>query len=107
MAVRVTKEWVPADNILERLKGNMGVFQLANPDRVVVFIGFAGGRSQFGLKGEVASALQLHTGIAFARFEVTTAYHTRYQELLMAHVADHGDLPRFNEPIKLGRLSPA
>lgn len=107
MAVRLTKEWVPADDILEQMKGNLGVFQLANTDCAVVFVGFAGGRNQFGLKGEVAAALQVYTDIAFARFEVTTAYHTRYRELLMAHVADHGGLPRFNEPINLGKLSPA
>jgi hypothetical protein len=107
MAVRLTKDWVGVDDILECLKGNLGVFELANADRLPVFIGFAGGKSRFGLKGEVAAALQLHTGIAFARFEVTTAYHTRYRELLMVHIADHGDLPRFNEPIRLGRISPA
>jgi hypothetical protein len=107
MAIRLLKEWVPVENILGRLKGNLGVFQLASADRTVVFIGFAGGRSHFGLKGEVAAALELYEDVAFARFEVTTAYHTRYRELLMTHVADHGELPRFNEPIKLGRLSPA
>ncbi|MGI9328489.1 MAG: DUF7508 domain-containing protein [Pseudomonadales bacterium] len=107
MTVRLAKPWVPAEEVLERLKGNLGVFQLANAEQEVVFIGYAGGKSHFGLKGEVAAALERHKGTAFARFEVTTAYHTRYRELLMAHQADHGALPRFNEPIKLGRLSPA
>lgn len=107
MAVRLTKEWIPVDDLLRRLKGNMGIFELADASREVMFIGLAGGRSQFGLKGEVAAALELHPDVAFARYEVTTAYHTRYRELLMAHVADHGALPRCNEPIKLGRLSPA
>ncbi|MGI9326547.1 MAG: DUF7508 domain-containing protein [Pseudomonadales bacterium] len=107
MAVRLTKQWTPAGDVLACLKGNLGVFQLANAKQEVVFIGYAGGKSQFGLKGEVAAALEVHTGIAFVRFEVTTAYHTRYRELLMAHKADHGELPRFNEPITLGRLSPA
>ena len=107
MAVRLAKEWIPVAEVLASLKGNLGVFQLANADRKVVFTGFAGGRSQYGLKGEVAAALELHQDVAFARFEVTTAYHTRYRELLMAHVADHGELPKLNEPIRLGKLSPA
>lgn len=107
MAVRLTRNWIPASEVLDHLKGNLGVFQLANADQEVVFIGFAGGRSRFGLKGEVASALDAFPGIASARFEVTTAYHSRYRELLMAHQADHGTLPQFNEPISLGRLSPA
>ncbi len=107
MAVRLTKPWMPVDNVLAGLKGNLGVFQLSNAQQEVVFIGYAGGKSQFGLKGEVAAALEHHTGIALVRFEVTTAYHTRYRELLMAHVADHGELPQFNAPITLGRLSPA
>ena len=107
MAVRMTKEWMPVDDLPGRLKGNMGIFQLADANQVVVLISFAGGRSQFGLKGEVAAALGLHPDVAFVRVEVTTAYHTRYRELLMAHVADHGDLPRHNDPIKIGRLSPA
>lgn len=107
MAVRLTKNWVPVHEVLAHLKGNLGVFQLGNANSEVVFIGFAGGRSRFGLKGEVTSAIEAYPGIEFARFEVTTAYHTRYRELLMAHQADCGALPQFNEPIVLGRLSPS
>ncbi len=35
-------------------------------------------------------------------------YLTRYQELLMLHIADHGALPEGNrqEKLTLGRLSP-
>ena len=42
------------------------------------------------------------------RFEVTTAYLSRYRELLMAHVADHGAIPSGNttSDLQLGRLSP-
>ena len=39
--------------------------------------------------------------------EITTAYHTRYRELIMVHIADHGELPMEIPPIKLGKLSPA
>ena len=111
MAVRLTKNWIPADEVVAKLAGNLGVFQFSNAEKEVVFIGFAGGKSQFGLKGEVATALETHAHINAVRFEVTTAYHTRYRELLMAHVADHGTLPlinkQANEQISLGRLSPS
>lgn len=107
MAVRLTKNWIPASQVLTELKGNLGVFQLANAEHEVVFIGFAGGNSRFGLKGEVASEMEKHPDVAAVRFEITTAYHTRYRELLMAHVADHDTLPQYNEPIKLGRISPS
>jgi hypothetical protein len=43
------------------------------------------------------------------RYEVNQQYTTRYQELLMLHVADHGTLPVVNAadpPVRLGRLSP-
>ena len=43
------------------------------------------------------------------RVEVNQQYTTRYLELLMLHVADHGSLPVVNAadpPPRLGRLSP-
>jgi hypothetical protein len=43
------------------------------------------------------------------RVEVNQQYTSRYQELLMLHVADHGSLPAVNQtdpPPRLGRLSP-
>ena len=48
-------------------------------------------------------------GAARFRTEVNQQYTTRYQELLMLHVADHGALPVVNQadpPPRLGRLSP-
>lgn len=50
MAVRLTKDWIPVSEVLTSLKGNLGVFEFANVQHEVVFIGFAGGKSQFGLK---------------------------------------------------------
>ena len=75
-----------------------------------MLIGFAGGRSVFGLRGELRRALRERRprGASF-RFEITTAYLSRYRELLMVHVADHGSLPGGNtlgDDLQLGRLSP-
>ena len=56
-----------------------------------MLIGFAGGRSVFGLRGELARGCSKaeRDGASF-RYEITTAYLSRYRELLMVHVADHG-----------------
>jgi hypothetical protein len=108
MPVRLTKPWRPiAPETLASLPGQLGVFEFANADGEVIFIGRADARTLFGLRGEVAArAAALPEARAF-RVEVTTAYHTRHLELLMAFCADHGRLPTCNAPVPgLGRLSP-
>jgi hypothetical protein len=108
--VRLTKEWQELDPAsVGRLGGHTGVYQLAGPDGEPFLIGYAGGRSAFGLRGELERHLheRRHQRTLF-RCEVTTAYWSRYRELLMAHVHDHGRLPSANsdDPRRLGRLSP-
>jgi hypothetical protein len=107
VAVRLTKPWLTVHDALAKLHGHLGVFELADEDNTVIYIGFAGGRSQFGLKAEVDAAVHRIPEAAKVRYEVTSAYHTRYRELLMVHQADFGQLPQANPPIKLGTLSPA
>ena len=107
MAIRMTKPWMSVDDALARLHGHLGVFQLADADENVLFIGYAGGKAIYGLKGEVREALAAHPQAKRVRYEVTTSYHTRYRELLMVHIADHGELPMAIPPINLGKLSPA
>lgn len=112
MAIRMTKAWWPLTvQGIDRLAGHMGVYQLGDGQGRVLYIGVASGRSRFGLRGE----LQPHVaappaGAAQYRVEVTTAYLTRWQELLMVHVADFGHVPVHNtagDAAGLGRLSPA
>ncbi len=106
MSIRCEKPWLPRAD-LNGLHGHLGVFQLGNAAGEVIFIGYAGGRSLFGLKGEIRTDLERLNDATCYRFEINTAYLTRYQELLMIHVADHGVLPPHNEPMpNLGRLSP-
>ena len=109
MAVRLTKPWMSAEEALAQLRGNLGVFELADEEGRVLFIGYAGGDSIYGLKSAVAQALQAIGSASQVRFEVTTSYHTRYRELLMAYQADFGSLPPSNPPLTftLGKLSPA
>jgi hypothetical protein len=109
--VRMTGPWLPLDSEhVERLGGHMGVYELAAADGEVMQIGFAGGRSVFGLRGELRRALDEEGDDVAAsfRYEITTSYLSRYRELLMAHAADHGAIPAGNADgdLELGRLSP-
>jgi hypothetical protein len=106
MAVRLDKPWLPltAENVA-RLTGHLGVYQLADAAGEIVYIGMAGGRSPFGLKGVMTDALQAPpAGATLFRYEVNMAYHTRYVELLQAYQYDHGCLPVGNVDIDVRRL---
>lgn len=105
MNLRLEKPWQDlTDERLQRLPGQLGVYQLGDAEGRVVYIGFAGGKSLFGLRSE----LQKRLGAAARfRYEVNNQYQTRWRELLMLHTADHGELPEQNkhEPVpRLGRL---
>jgi hypothetical protein len=107
VSIRLEKPWQPLETVAE-LPGQLGVFQLGNAGGEVLYIGYAGGKSQFGLRSAIADALTHVKAATRYRLEITTAYLTRYQELLMVYQADHGQLPQGNEPVdRLGRLSPA
>ena len=112
MALRLDKAWRPLEpETARRLPGQLGVYQIADGDGAVLYIGFAGGRSLFGLRGVIErEAVEPRPGAAQFRVEITMQYMSRHTELLMLHVADHGELPPENQknpPRRLGRLSPA
>ena len=109
MAIRLDKPFQPLlqDNI-QKLGGNLGVFQLADDDGNIIYIGYAGGKSLFGLRGEVDACKNMQGASQF-RVEVNMSYLTRYQELLMVYIADYDQVPLHNseqERRQLGRLSP-
>ena len=109
MSIRLEKPWLPlTPDTVEALPGQLGVYQIADATGRVLYIGYAGGRSRFGLRGELAAQCERRerAGARF-RIEVHMSYLTRYQELLMIHRADHGALPPENDPPRrLGRLHP-
>ena len=106
MSIRLDKEWIALSEAMRRLKGNMGVFQLADSNKEIIYIGFAGAKSHFGLKGEVLKSSEQFDETAFVRWEVTTGYWSRYKELMMIYQFDHEQDPKENKTINLGRLSP-
>ncbi len=105
MKLHLDKPWLPLSaERLALLPGQLGVFQLADDTGHVLYIGFAGGKSLFGLRSELQKRLG---SAAQFRYEVNNQYQTRWRELLMLHQAEHGALPELNrtEAIpKLGRL---
>jgi len=110
MAIRMEKPWIDLNpEAVKALPGQLGVYQLADDGGRVIYIGFAGGRTLFGLRSELERALRERpAGAARFRIEINQQYTSRYQELLMLHVADHGSLPVVNQedpPSRLGRLS--
>jgi hypothetical protein len=111
MMLRLEKPWIAlTGDAVQALPGQLGVYQLADAEERIVYIGFAGGRSLFGLRSALERALQERPGGAASfRYEINQQYLSRYQELLMLHVAEHGALPIINRadpPANLGRLSP-
>ena len=54
MSVRLEKAWEPlCEEAVKRLQGHLGVYELADASGKTLFIGYAGGRSRFGLRGEL------------------------------------------------------
>jgi hypothetical protein len=107
-SIRLDRPWraLVADEI-DRLDGSLGVYQLADDSGAVRYIGYAGGRSLFGLRGELRDRLDAGGAASQFRVEVNMQYMSRYEELLMVHIADHGELPPDNDDRRrLGRLSP-
>ena len=109
MGVRLDKPWraLSAANVAA-LAAELGVYQLADEDGRIMRIGYAGGRTLFGLRSELEAALAAGEAAKF-RTEVNAQYLSRYEELLMVHKADFGELPAGNGADarrRLGRLSP-
>ena len=110
MQLRPDKPWTElTPETVARLPGQLGVYQIADADGTIVHIGYAGGRSRFGLRSELERELAARAAGHKFRVEINMQYMTRYQELLMLHQADTGALPHdnaANPPPRLGRLSP-
>lgn len=109
MGIRLEKPWLALSaEAVRALPGQLGVFELADDAGKVIAIGYAGGQALFGLRSAVEEGRRRHPEARRFRVEVNMQYQSRYRELLMLHVADHGALPAGNrgEAPRLGRLSP-
>ncbi len=105
----MTKPFEPLTlGAIDRLPAQLGVYEIADADGHVVYIGYAGGLEPFGLQTALRREVERPEAALF-RLEYTSGYLTRWEELLMVHLADHGSLPPANadQTDKIGRLSPA
>ena len=105
-SLRLEKPWLPSVLALAQVRGQMGVYQLANDAGALIYMSYAGGRSLGGLRGEITRCLAEQPAATQVRYEITTSYLSRYKELLMLYQAEHGDLPAHNPRVRLGRLRP-
>ena len=111
MGIRLEKPWVDltTENITP-LPAQLGVYHIADADGTLLVIGYAGGRELFGMRSALERELEKLDGEPGQfRFEFNHNYMSRFDELLMIHRADHGDLPAANdaEATRVGRLSPS
>ena len=105
----MSKPWISLTSAdIGAVPAQLGVFELADAEGEVVYIGYAGGRELFGLRSALDAAMAADGPRAVSfRYELTHGYLTRWEELLMVHQAQHGRLPAGNQdhPHRLGRLA--
>ena len=110
MSIRLDKPWIEfSKQSIDKVTGHLGVYQIANAGKEIIYIGVAGARSRFGLRGELQKWLELDDiATSFFRLEVTMAYKTRHAELLQIFLHDFKRLPLANKNLNvksMGRLN--
>ena len=110
MGIRLEKAWMDLnDETIASLPAQLGVYHVADSQGIVLSVGYAGARHLFGMRTALEEELRLHGDQATKfRFEFTANYRSRWDELLMLHLYDHGQLPSHQqaEQSRIGRLSP-
>ncbi|MGC2486059.1 MAG: hypothetical protein WA359_07445 [Acidimicrobiales bacterium] len=111
MSVRMNSPWLDFNaSEVAAIGGYLGVYEVRTRDGEIVRIGYAGGLSQFGLRGELENLLARYgNGFVQLRVEITSSYLSRYQELVAVHLNDHGRMPCDNvdDPSRFGVVTPA
>ena len=75
----------------------------------MVYIGYAGGRTRFGLRESIPAAIAANTRAVSYRFEINQMYTSRWIDLLSRYRNEHGTVPEGNlasgeELPRLGRV---
>lgn len=100
-----TKEWQSFDPAgIKKLSGAQGVYELADAQGDVIYIGFAGSKALFGLRGKIADHFGeqepnpvIGARVARFRYEVNSMYYSRWVELLSRYREDYEALPEGNQ----------
>lgn len=98
----LNKGWTDYNNESEpKLPATLGVYELGDADGNIVYIGLAGAKSRFGLRGEIVTRVGQGDVLGIRpvkyRYEINMAYMTRFVELLEKHVDSFGVLPPGND----------
>ncbi len=111
MGIRLDKPWQRLeDAAIDALPAQLGVYHVAGDEGEVLSVGYAGAREPFGMQSALRREMEQHDGSATQfRYEFTSNYRSRWDELLMVHLADHGELPEPQraEAARVGRLNPS
>jgi hypothetical protein len=94
---------------IQTVGGELGVYEIGDATGQTLYIGFAGGNSTFGLRGEMKRQLNIVGPGRRFRVEINMQYLSRWDELLAVHEAVHGRLPSMqgsDKPARIGRLHP-
>ena len=125
--MRVRKPWTQWDETLSfhELPGAMGIYEIADKDQKTIYIGFAGGHSPFGLRGELirifsgdttdknwnwrhphpdAIPKAMRDQARYYRYEVNHQYFGRWVEALTRYREDFESLPALHEEIDKDRI---
>lgn len=94
-----TPLWGPA---ARKLSGSNGVYELADAAGRVLYVGYAGSRARFGLRGKLLDHFserepnpEIRGKARYFRYEVTSSYLSRWVEILGRH-NQAGTLPPAN-----------
>lgn len=86
------------------LSGSYGVYELADVEGNVIYIGYAGSRATYGLRGKIADHFAegelnpaIRGRVAQFRYEVNSMYLSRWVDLLGRYREDYERLPEGNE----------
>jgi hypothetical protein len=99
------KPWETFDpSRLKELSGSYGVYELGDEAGEVIYIGYAGGKSLFGLRGKIADHFSerepnpiIRDRVKRFRYEVNSMYYSRWVDLLARYREDYDKLPPGNE----------
>ncbi|WP_420608689.1 DUF7508 domain-containing protein [Candidatus Poriferisodalis sp.] len=110
MGIRLDKPWQRLDDAaVDALPAQLGVYHVADADGTVLSVGYAGANELFGMQSALRREMEQHGGATQFRCEFTSNYRSRWDELLMLHLADHGKLPepQRDQAQRVGRLTPS
>jgi hypothetical protein len=94
-----TPLWTPA---ARKLSGSNGIYEIADASMKVIYVGYAGSRARFGLRGKLIdhfSERELNPEVRgkarYFRYEITSSYLSRWVEVIGRH-SQHGVIPAGN-----------